>query len=37
MTCVCLNDQYQRTGTLWEGRYKATLLDGENYLVTCSR
>jgi len=31
------NDQYQRTGTLWEGRYKATLLDGENYLVTCSR
>ena len=31
------NDQYQRTGTLWEGRYKATLLDSENYLLTCSR
>jgi putative transposase len=31
------NYQYQRTGTLWEGRYKATLLDSENYLLTCSR
>ena len=31
------NDQYQRTGTLWEGLYKATLLDSENYLLTCSR
>ncbi len=31
------NFQYQRTGTLWEGRYKATLLDSENYLLTCSR
>jgi putative transposase len=31
------NHQYQRTGTLWEGRYKATLLDSENYLLTCSR
>ncbi|MEO1883545.1 MAG: transposase [Methyloprofundus sp.] len=29
--------QYQRTGTLWEGRYEATLLDSENYLLTCSR
>ena len=31
------NHQYQRTGTLWEGRYKATLLDSEQYLLTCSR
>jgi putative transposase len=28
---------YQRTGTLWEGRYKATLIDGENYALTCYR
>ena len=23
------NQKYQRTGTLWEGRYKATLLDSD--------
>ena len=28
---------YQRTGTLWEGRYKATLIDDEQYLLTCMR
>lgn len=28
---------YQRTGTLWEGRYKATLIDTERYLLTCYR
>lgn len=28
---------YQRTGTLWEGRYKATLVDSESYLLTCMR
>jgi putative transposase len=28
---------YQRTGTLWEGRYKATLIDSEGYLLTCMR
>ena len=27
----------KRTGTLWEGRYKATLLDSEAYLLTCYR
>jgi putative transposase len=26
---------YRRTGTLWEGRYKATLIDSEAYLLTC--
>jgi putative transposase len=31
------NNQYRRTGTLWEGRYKATLLDSEDYLLVCSR
>jgi len=31
------NYQYRRTGTLWEGRYKATLLDSEQYLLTCYR
>jgi putative transposase len=28
---------YGRTGTLWEGRYKATLIDSEQYLLTCMR
>ncbi len=31
------NHSYQRTGTLWEGRYKATLIDAEAYLLTCYR
>lgn len=31
------NSQYARTGTLWEGRYKATLIDSEQYLLTCYR
>ena len=31
------NHCYQRTGTLWEGRYKATLIDSETYLLTCMR
>ncbi len=31
------NHQYNRTGTLWEGRYKATVLDSEQYLLGCSR
>ena len=30
------NFQYSRTGTLWEGRYKATVLDSEQYLLSCS-
>lgn len=28
---------YQRTGTLWEGRYRATIIDSEQYLLTCMR
>jgi putative transposase len=31
------NFAYQRTGTLWEGRYKATLIDHQRYLLTCYR
>ena len=31
------NYSYQRTGTLWEGRYRATLIDSEAYLLTCMR
>lgn len=35
---VCLfNARHQRTGTLWEGRYKACLVDGEDYLLRCAR
>lgn len=32
-----INHSYQRTGTLWEGRYKASLIDSERYLLTCYR
>ena len=31
------NDRNQRTGTLWEGRYRATVIDSDRYLFTCSR
>jgi putative transposase len=31
------NFTYQRTGTLFEGRYKATLIDSEHYLLSCYR
>ena len=31
------NYLYKRTGTLWEGRYKATLIDSDRYLLTCMR
>jgi len=31
------NHAYGRTGTLWEGRYRATLIDSERYLLTCMR
>lgn len=32
-----VNDRYRRTGTLWEGRYKACLVDDGNYLMQCYR
>lgn len=31
------NAKYQRAGTLWQGRYKATVIDSENYFLTCSQ
>lgn len=31
------NAKYSRTGTLWEGRFKSTLVDSESYFLTCSR
>ena len=31
------NYTQKRTGTLWEGRYKATLIDSVRYLLTCYR
>lgn len=29
------NDAQQRSGTLWEGRYKSTLIQSERYLLAC--
>ncbi len=31
------NFTYGRTGTLWEGRYKSTLVDADTYLMTVYR
>ena len=31
------NKRHERTGTLWEGRYRATLIDTDAYLLTCMR
>lgn len=32
-----VNDSLGRTGTLWEGRYKSSLVDSESYLLECYR
>ena len=32
-----VNRSYRRSGTLWEGRYKASLVDSEAYILTCMR
>jgi len=32
-----INKTYKRTGTLWEGRYKSSLIDSDRYLLTCMR
>ena len=34
---VYFNAQYGRTGTLWEGRFKSSLIDSHRYLLTCHR
>lgn len=30
-----LNRKHERTGTLWQGRYKASLVQDDRYLLTC--
>ena len=32
-----VNKEYSRSGTLWEGRFKSSLIDSERYLMTCYR
>jgi putative transposase len=32
-----LNDAHRRTGTLWEGRYRAAPIDSDRYLMLCAR
>jgi putative transposase len=32
-----INTTYRRSGTLWEGRHKASLVQAEDYLLTCYR
>jgi putative transposase len=32
-----INSQYKRTGTLWEGRYKASPVQSDRYLLACYR
>lgn len=31
------NHRYDRTGTLWEGRFRSGLIDSEYYLLACAR
>jgi len=31
------NRRHGRRGTLWEGRYRATVIEGERYFLACSR
>jgi putative transposase len=31
------NDRHERTGTLWEGRYRSSLIDSDRYFLRCSR
>jgi putative transposase len=32
-----VNIRRRRTGTLWEGRFKSSIIDSERYFLTCSR
>ena len=32
-----INGLYNRTGTLWDGRHKSSIIDSANYLLTCQR
>src|SRR5207237_6770534 len=31
------NDRHQRTGTLWEGRFRSTVVAADRYLLACMR
>ena len=31
------NHRYERSGTLWEGRFRAALIEGEHHLMACIR
>ena len=32
-----INQAYSRTGTLFEGRFRASLVQSERYMLTCMR
>ena len=32
-----INRSYRRTGTLWDSRYKSSLIDADTYLLSCMR
>jgi putative transposase len=32
-----INTSYRRTGTLWDSRYKSSLIQAETYYLTCQR
>lgn len=32
-----INNVHARTGTLWEARFKSSLIDSESYLLVCQR
>lgn len=32
-----INFTYRRSGTLWEGRHKSSLVEAEDYLLACYR
>ncbi len=37
MYVLYINRTYRRSGTLWEGRHKASLINAEEYLLACYR
>ena len=32
-----VNDRHERSGTLWEGRFRSTLVDSERYFLVCQQ
>jgi hypothetical protein len=36
--CVqCVNRTYRRTGTLFEGRFRSSVIEADSYLLACQR